>query len=165
MAVFKVVTEKYEKSSDVYNVVNYVLNNQKTPSGYKNSIGLPLSLGAEYICRFFDNLKRYSGITPVKGVYQFVVSFSKTFERDINYYDAYNVGCGLLTEIWKLGFPSLFAVHENTDYVHLHILVSPINFRYKLFPDKQSVYEWLAESIQEYVHKQIKISVVYGNAE
>lgn len=131
MAVLKLVRDEYINQNAVYNLVHYVLNADKMPSGCYGGTGVSLTNPADSMYKIKNVFDKTTG----KQAEHFVVAFNKKESRLLTPYYVEQIAYDICK--YFRGVQVLFALHEvgNTymsdDYgdnnIHIHFVVNTVN--------------------------------------
>lgn len=131
MAIVKLIKGTYTEEEDVRRVLDYICNVIKCEHGiyggrniiaynsYEEELIAEQFFAAQYRRRF------------LRRIYQVVISFEQVDEPNLDF--AYQVGqavAGLYAD-----YQSIFAVHEDKWYLHIHIIFNNCS----IFPDKENL--------------------------
>lgn len=116
MANLIVVNNTYTNEDALYNVVNYVINYDKTNGVYG---GQGVLMDDPY---FYMEKERNYYKNKGKQVQHFILSFNEN--EYVSSYDALQIGygvCALFPE-----YQSVFGFHQNTEHRHIHWAINPV---------------------------------------
>lgn len=144
MAILKIINGNYIYNNCYINLVNYIF---KEDNIYKNYYGCQYlyNNGNEGIAQQFQAIaNNYHQNTGVL-LYHYVVSFSHTSEGWVSSEIALRI---VEQAISVLPYASIWCVHGDTDDIHVHIVMSPVNIKNGLkYTNKKDDHENLAEKI------------------
>lgn len=130
MAILKTANcrGKYYDEESKTNVINYITNPQKTVSNFIGSKGLKSEHFSEEMQETSNKFGKNKGVQ----VRHFIVSFDE--DEVNNPKQVFDIGdriCDTLSDEYE----TVFAVHENTENLHIHIAMNSVSFvdghRYK----------------------------------
>lgn len=115
------VNDSYSNPECVHNLVAYILRDKSTGRRvrYYGGYGLNISKADEQM----KLVKNYYCKADKRLMKHFLVSF----DDNVTPYDAYILG-------WRIGayyadkYQLVFAVHEDTDYIHIHFVFNSVSF-------------------------------------
>lgn len=123
MTILKVINTNYDTFTSIQNLYNYVMNPEKLEHGICNSNLLYTQLGGHGIAQQFCNIADYYGKTGSLAMHYIICydditrefplsQIIHTFKTSIvNFYE----------------YPFFYAMHENTDNLHIHLVLCSIN--------------------------------------
>lgn len=119
MAVFTVIHApgKYHDPRVYYDLINYVLNPVKSPNFCAGSCGVSLNQAAFEMSCLSQLWNKNRGL----HLRHMVLSFDPI--EEITPHMAYQIGMQAI-EYYGDCYQILFAVHENTDHLHIHMITS-----------------------------------------
>ena len=130
MAILKIVNTKgkYYDESSKEQVLRYILNPYKTPSGYIGSIGIT---GDNY-AQEMNNVSVSFGKVDGVQLRHFIISFESWEVKDPKI--AYIIGLDIARFLGR-EYQAVFSVHEDSEQLHIHLVVNSVSFidghRYK----------------------------------
>lgn len=162
MAILKVINGGYTESNIYENLVNYIFKEENV---YKDYYGCQYiyNNGNDGIAMQLQAIANYYHQTDGVLLYHYVVSFSPIYEGWIN-----NPVIALqIVEqaIAILPYAAIWCVHGDTDNLHVHIIMSPVDFMTGLkYENKKENHKALAERItlSELIEHR-KLGKVYTN--
>ena len=116
MPILKIKNHSYEGEEALANVVNYVLR-----SDYYGG----LAVEPDYAVFQMQRVKQLRQKTDGRQVRHMILSFSKN--EVLAYYEAMEYGYQIC-RYWGDCFQIVFALHSDTDYVHLHFVLNTVSF-------------------------------------
>ena len=122
MANLIIVDKEYTSPWVVRNVTLYVIDTNKT-FGYYGGQGVLLDNPAYYMRLAKKHFCQEDG----KMIQHFILSFDRHDMRHIDENGAFFLGyavCGLYPD-----YQMIFGVHQDTDYLHIHWVMNPVNLR------------------------------------
>ena len=138
MAVIIIPKNRYSDDNALKDVFNYVAD-------YSKSIGLigAQNMIVDYSVEQAIAVNQYFYNNTEKKVIHFIISFS--LYEDIDPMDAFREGyriCALLPE-----YQIIFAVHQNTDYLHIHFTMNSVSLKdgHKYYFDYANLYSFADE--------------------
>ncbi len=130
MAILKTANtkDKYFDNDSKKNVINYIVNEDKTPNNFIGSRGFKTDNYAEEM----NNVSKKFNKTEGVQLRHFIVSFTPWEVCDPAV--AYRIGNEICDYLGN-EYQTVFAVHENTQELHLHIASNSVSYidghRYK----------------------------------
>lgn len=123
MAVFTVIHApgKYHDPRAYYDLINYVLNPVKSPNFCAGSRGVSLNQAAFEMECLSQLWNKNRGL----HLRHMVLSFAPI--EEITPHMAYQIGMQAI-EYYGDCYQILFAVHENTGHLHIHIVMNTVNY-------------------------------------
>lgn len=130
MAIFKQVDLNHNgldsKSPNlISNEITYILNKFKMYHGYWGGYNFLMVPDVQNIVMQFNAPKKIYHKNNYISMRHFILSFSSEFD-DVTPYQA-----ALIAErialIFSHEYQVIYAIHENTDNLHIHFLVNPVN--------------------------------------
>lgn len=124
--VIKIVNRGYRDDNAVKDLIRYILTDKKSRvrgrcTGGKGVCYLDWKKAAEQ----FEAVQEYYGKKSKRRIYHMVVSFP---EREDDLYSIYLFGQRVI-EFFFEGYQCVFAVHEDTENLHIHIVWNSVNYR------------------------------------
>ena len=123
MAILKTINTKgkyYDiDSKDI--VVNYILKESKTLGGYTGASGINTENYAEEMKTVSEKFGKSDGVQ----LRHFVISFKQheVSEPEV----AWQIG-NKISKFLGTEFQNVFSVHENTDQLHIHLVMNSVSF-------------------------------------
>ena len=128
MAILKIIRKQYTNDGAILNLISYITNPLKTPSGIIGGKGVSLSNPA-YCMDTNINIHKSEG----KKAEHFVLSFSPKDDITVSVNDLYRIGydiCDYFSE-----YQVVFALHEpiyganeyGNDFYHFHFVINTTN--------------------------------------
>lgn len=140
MAIFKVISKNYNTESDVTNLITYILNPEKIESNIFGVRNLYLYQNHNMTAKMLMDTNQYYGKTQGSILHHFVLSYSG-YENYINKKIMIE-NTNKLVDSFLFGHQCIYALHENTDNLHVHIIFNSVNCLTGMkFPLKQEIYE------------------------
>lgn len=145
MAILKVINRNYIEDNSYINLIHYIF---KENNIYKYYYGCQYlyNNNIEGIAQQFKNIAGYYNQTNGILLYHYIVSFSNTYEGWIN-----TPGTALKIvgqAMCNLPYAAIWCVHGDTDDLHVHIIMSPVNIENGLkYANKKENHQALAERI------------------
>lgn len=112
---------KYHDSDAKEDVIKYVLNQNKTPHGYIGGYNIDMSDPV-------GSMQSVSlGFGKEKGVqiHHLIISFNK---NELTDYNVANQIANRLSQYVGQRYQTVYAVHENTDHIHFHLLFNSVSY-------------------------------------
>lgn len=126
MAYFKMIdTPGYWEPSVMRTLIHYVLNPEKTEHGLIGGYNLLLT-GADGIVEQMEIVKQVWGKTEGKQIRHFLLSFS--YQERVSEQEAWRLAFAIAA-YYADDYQILFAVHEDSEYVHIHFVWNPVSIR------------------------------------
>lgn len=158
MANFVIVKNDYDTIDALRNVFEYISNEVKSEGliGAQNMLLNNSFEQAMAVNRYFHN-------NTSKKVIHFILSFADydTIDPTDAFYEGYKV-CGLLSE-----YQIKFAIHQNTDNLHIHFAMNPININdgHKFYFDDRNLYKFITGLRKIFEPYGIKINLTNGDSD
>lgn len=118
---------KYQNIGCIKNLVEYIMKDKITQKRVRFCGGT----GVDYI--FFQkaykqmkSVKKYFKKLSGRQVWHYVLSFPFSPSNE-NILIAYEIGLEIINTCFK-NYQSIFAVHENTDNLHIHFLINSVSY-------------------------------------
>ena len=145
---------KYDDPAARDDVIRYITQKVKTPSGYIGAYGVDVPYAAQQMQAVAESFKKDNKVR----IRHFVVSFYRN--EAIDPYKASMIASMIAGEIGRL-FQCVYAVHEDTYHLHLHFVFNPVSFvnGYKFSGTKEEHKE-LKQKIEQCV-KAMGIHIFY----
>lgn len=124
---FETVNNKsyYKNVSSIKALIKYILKDKETggrvPFYGGTYIDLITSDKAEQQLRA---VKKYFKKTDNRQIYHYILSFPSNVK---NPWEVYEIGFDVVSTFFE-GYQTMFAVHENTDNLHIHIILNSVSF-------------------------------------
>lgn len=149
MAVFKIA----EPAQNVYDEgyiaekINYILQPEKIRSGYWGGFGFLKCSVTEVIDQFYivKNIYHKSAYIPLR---HYIISFDSFLEK-LTPYQASLIAERVCYDLASEGYQVIYAIHEDTYNLHIHILLNTINlFSGYLFNQDKNAFSYIVSSIK-----------------
>ena len=128
MAIFKQVESGINPYAEDYMAtkIAYILRPEAILSNYWGGYGFVKGTLQEVTEQFYivRNLYHKSNYIPLR---HFVLSFDPYYEYDITPFQAYQIAKKVCKIFADAQYQVIFSVHENTNHLHVHILVNTID--------------------------------------
>ena len=111
---------KYSDPAARDDVIRYITQKCKTPSGYIGASGVDLPYAAQQMQAVAESFKKDNKVR----IRHFVVSFYRN--EAIDPYKANMIASMIAGEIGRL-FQCVYAVHEDTYHLHFHFVFNPVS--------------------------------------
>ena len=124
MATFKTVnsTDKYKDDNAICDVLNYILNINKTPHNYIGFCSLdPMCNLAEQMMTTSEFFNKSSGVR----LRHWIVSFSP---KEINKASVVNEIASKISSYIGANFQTVYAVHEDKTHLHFHLVHNAVSY-------------------------------------
>ena len=118
---------KYHDRNSFHDVISYVLNPDKTPSHYIGGIGIDISCAAAQMQTLSACFGQDQGVRLRHIILGFKIGElhrSKKHALALAYQLAYPIA-----QFYGADYQIIYAVHENTDKVHIHFVMNTTNYR------------------------------------
>lgn len=153
---FESYTGKYHDNNSYYDVINYIISEEKTPHQFIGGYGVNLNQAAyemDYLAKVYG---KESGIR----LRHFILSFSP---EEVKY-----GGIKKFEALYKIGqyaalfysdeYQIVFAVHEDKDHPHIHFVMNTTNYRTgaKYQGDKKDYYAF-QNYIDDFLWEQYRL--------
>ena len=112
---------KYDDSAARDDVIRYITQKAKTPSGYIGACGVDLPYAVQQMQDVAESFKKDNKVR----IRHFVVSFYRN--EVIDSYKASMIASMIAGEIGRV-YQCVYAVHEDTYHLHLHFVFNPVSF-------------------------------------
>lgn len=127
MSYIKLISSRYEKESDVIRVVRYIAEMKKSTNLIGGGMGIinadEIHRCPNFIADQFLVVQRYKGCRG-RRLYHVVVSFDSIID-EMNIYEIRTIADSIV-HLYR-DYQSVYALHENTRNMHLHILFNNIS--------------------------------------
>lgn len=145
---------KYDDPAAREDVIRYITQKVKTPSGYIGASGVDIPYAAQQMQEVAASFKKDNKIR----IRHFVVSFYRN--EFITPYKANMIASMIAVELGRI-YQCVYAVHEDTYNIHVHFVFNPVSFvnGYKYSGTKEE-HKALKELIANHV-KSMGISIFY----
>jgi hypothetical protein len=125
MPYFKNTIGLYRNDDCVDNVINYVCDPLKTPSGFIGGLSV-LTTNTEDIIMQFNMIKEIYHKEDGKQVRHFVLSFSPYYRIEDN--NLFNMA-RLIAAYYADNYQIIYAIHEDKSHQHIHFVMNTVSFR------------------------------------
>lgn len=124
MALLKVVNRKgkYHDPNSRETIARYITNPNKTFSGF---IGVSQGVNPQDIAGSMNQVAQQFNKTRGVQLRHIIISFLP--DEVLSPEDVYRIGCDL-AGYTSQEYQTVFAVHENTDRLHIHLMFNSISF-------------------------------------
>lgn len=124
--VVKKMNNKFSDSKAVDNLVRYILLDKDGENKRQYAGGR----GVDYLnwknaAKQFKCVQRYFGKESGRRIYHMVVSFPEEYD---DLYEVYMLGERMVNQLFG-GYQCVFALHENTDNLHIHFAWNAVSYR------------------------------------
>lgn len=145
---------KYDDSASRDDVIRYITQKHKTPSGYIGASGVDIPYAAQQMQAVAESFKKDNKVR----IRHFVVSFYRN--EHISPYKANVIASMIALELGQI-YQCVYAVHEDTYNIHVHFVFNPVSFvnGYKYSGTKEE-HKALKELIANHV-KSMGIQIFY----
>lgn len=138
MSIVTVNTKDYLKEDDLTRVVRYVVRADAEEDVFWDGLGVGTDSAENVIFDMFA-VKQMFDKTEGKQLWHPVISFYRYqfINREEDYMHKMNneeiycklIGMEICKLIFEMGYQNIFALHKDTDYLHLHFVVNSINYQ------------------------------------
>ena len=115
----------YRNSDAVKNVVNYILNEKKTPDGIIGAKGV-LAINKKSIIEDMLKVQHHYRKCNGKRAVHFWLSFSNKEACVLAKLEYLKIGYAIMD--FFEGYQAVFALHQNTGNPHIHFCINPVNY-------------------------------------
>ena len=119
------INAHYENEKDLKNLINYAVREDKCENGVYGAQGVIKDTPDSMYRQMLDIQTFYRKEKGRRAIH-FVLSFSKLEERFIGEREALMIGYAI-ADLYK-DKQILFAVHTNTDNLHIHFIMNPVSY-------------------------------------
>lgn len=139
MSIIKLMTDDYNKVDDLERVINYVLRNKEQDEECVFWTGLGVNTdSAENVISDMRTVKRFHNKTDGKQLWHLVVNIYRyksvqsrkeylaKRETELSYCRL--IGYDVCSLIFNKGFQNVFAIHEDSEYLHLHFVINSVSY-------------------------------------
>jgi hypothetical protein len=112
---------KYDDQAARDDVIRYITQKCKTPSGFIGACGVELPYAAQQMQEVSAAFKKDNKVR----IRHFVVSFY--YNEYMTPYKANMIASMIAEELGRV-YQCVYAVHEDTDQVHVHFVFNPVSF-------------------------------------
>lgn len=148
MAILKVVNKHYDSLQDVANLIQYVLNPNKVSSGNWGVRNVYLYEDSTMTANLLMQTNQYYGKTQGSMLHHFILSYSR-YEYYMKNEMIMENACHIIDGFLK-GYQCIFAMHENTDNPHVHIIFNSVNMMNGMkFPLKKDYYYAITRFLED----------------
>ena len=151
MCVVKSMNERYPTPGDIYRVLNYIEREDHNICGLRGATGMELQRPRQ-MQKAMLQVKTEFLKEGGRQILHLTVSFSKEEERIVNLQLAWRMGYEI-AEIFMAGYQTSFAVHDNTDDLHIHFVINSVSYEDGL---KYGVDRKLCGLIRNWVEKRVE---------
>lgn len=153
MANLIIFREDYDTYDALEGVLNYIDDSNRARYIGGQNILLRNSMEqAMAVNKFFYNQTR-------KKIYHFTISFDddELMTAQPLYEEGYNV-CALFPE-----YQALFAVHQDTEHIHMHFAIIPVNLASgrKMYFDNETLYTFAVNLRKIFEKYHVKINILW----
>ena len=130
MAIFKIMSPKYQNSDAVEKTIRYITGNNNAPKDKVLSVG---GYGVDY--ENHENAIEQFKIT--KSVYHkedkrqllhMVVSFDDKREKNLQKADIEELGYQIGRLLSRESYQTIWGIHGNTDHIHIHYIINSVSY-------------------------------------
>ena len=123
MAILEVVHEagKFRDNAALHDVINYCCQLTKTESGYVGGIAVNPLYATTEMETLASVYRNYDGVR----LRHMVLSFKRA--EVSSPYTAFEIARGV-AEFYGSSYQIIFAVHEDTDEIHIHFVMNTVNY-------------------------------------
>lgn len=112
---------KYDDSAARDDVIRYITQKVKTPSGYIGACSVDVPYAAQQMQEVSASFKKDNKVR----IRHFVVSFY--YNEYMTPYKANMIASMIAEELGRV-YQCVYAVHEDTDQIHFHFVFNPVSF-------------------------------------
>ena len=127
MAYVKIVNNAYRDWSAIYNIINYIFRYGNVPPKFVGGYGVIFGDETNYsndIVEQFEAIKIIYKKQECKLLKHFVITFSE--EEKITEEDACSIAWKFI-KYFQVDYQVVFAVHNDTDHIHIHVVLNTTN--------------------------------------
>lgn len=141
----------YKNIGSIKGLVKYILKDKTTGEKVRFYGGTYIDLiTSEKAVQQLKAVKKYFRKLTGRQMYHYILSFSSDIT---NPWEVYEIGLEVTNTFFE-GYQTMFAVHENTDNLHIHIILNSVSFisgkkwhlTYKEYFSLKNAIEQLADS-------------------
>lgn len=159
----ELVKGKNQNRTALKNLINYAMDLQKTTSGIVGVLGAPCENSIQEIIQYFDKTQINFGKKKGRLAYHFVIALSPEEQKKIPKKKYKKIGYKIASFFDDEGFQTVFALHENTEQLHFHIVVNSVNYytgkKYHFSRKKLSEFKMIvADIISQYLPPSCQIA-------
>ena len=119
-----ILTNSYFEENAISNTIHYIIKPEKALHGLIGGYGVNL-LNEQTMINSFKNVKKIYHKEKGRQLKHFIVSFSTA--ENITPILAYQIAWEIAT-LYSDKFQVIFAVHEETQNVHIHFIINTVSF-------------------------------------
>lgn len=127
MCVVIIMNEKYCNPDDLSNVVAYAVKEAHCQCGFYGATGMKVG-SVEEMTAAMRTVKQEFQKTGGRQLFHIVISFNDKKEGWITPEIGYRIGYEFSARFFE-GYQVVFGVHDNTDNLHLHLVVNSVSYR------------------------------------
>lgn len=116
----------YRNENAVSILLRYAVNPEKTPSAIIGATGVSTD-SVDYMINQFLTIQKIYKKRSGKRIIHFLISFSKADMEQLVLEDYRYIGYAIAE--YFSDHQVVFALHENTEYYHIHFVVNPVNIK------------------------------------
>lgn len=170
MAIFKIINENYPTTSDMENLISYVIRpNKALYVGIPNLYAMQPNPASD-ICTQMLQVKNLYSKNSGKQLIHFVISlsgYSFDYESRMTPEQLHFISSLFANDICEAGYQCLYAIHK-TSNLHVHFVLNSVNWKTgEKFSGKQEEYTSFINGFHNcalFKKYQLNFSVYYGNA-
>lgn len=166
MAIFKVVNGNYNDDDIYEKVCSYIHDNGNHIAELVGGYGVFMGSDVRSEAAQMKYVADYYMKTKGQKIYHFVISFHRYSEYWVTNEIAYRIVSNIFC---VLPYQSVFAVHEDTDNIHVHVVMNAVSYMDgSKFENNREVYDSIAFSLEleskQYspFYKSLKFYIIYG---
>jgi len=151
MCVVKSMNKRYSTPADIYRALSYIERDDHNICGLRGATGMELQRPRQMQKAMLQVKNEYLK-EGGRQILHLTVSFSKEEERIVNLRMALYMGYEI-AGIFMAGYQTAFAVHDNTDDLHIHFIINSVSYEDGL---KYGVDRKLCGLIKSWVEKKVE---------
>lgn len=156
MPTIKFVKGKYNNADAIDKLISYIFNSQKTTH---NITGVTSAFPLEKykIIQQFNKVQIYHRNAKGRKAYHLIVSFSEKEEALFRLKDYRKIGYKIAAYFDNAHHQTAFALHENTDNLHIHFAINAVNYiTGKKYHMQRNDYRHVKIHVQRVIKRMLK---------
>ena len=145
------MNKPYPTPADIYRALNYIEKKDHNICGLRGAMGMELQRPRQMQKAMIQVKKEYLK-EGGRQILHLTVSFSEEEEKMVDLQMALCMGYEIAA-IFMAGYQTAFAVHDNTDDLHIHFIINSVSYENGL---KYSVDRNLCGLIRNWVEKKVE---------
>lgn len=125
MPIFKAVNESYKTTTDLHNLICYVVRESHCIGNLCGAQGLRVGTGANMYEQMYE-IKKYFRKEDKRQALHYILSFSEEEEKYIGIREAMQIGYEVAN--FFQGWQVVFGVHTNSERLHIHFVVNGTSY-------------------------------------